>query len=57
MFGGALNLRSNAGGVNGNVVFGNPTTNGINLQILGSAAVDVEPDRCGQRATHCRWAA
>ena len=45
LFGGTLNLQSNAGGVNGTVIFGNPNTNGLNVQVSSNATINV--DRVG----------
>jgi fibronectin-binding autotransporter adhesin len=40
--GGELRLNSNGGGPNGNIIFGNPATNGINVAIAGSAIINVD---------------
>jgi autotransporter-associated beta strand protein len=41
LVGGQLNLRFNGGGINGTVIVGNPTTNGVNVNVRGPVTIDV----------------
>ncbi|MDB6076166.1 MAG: hypothetical protein JWO89_3806, partial [Verrucomicrobiaceae bacterium] len=41
LFGGTLTLQSNGGGPNGNIIFGNPTTLGLNVVINGNTTINV----------------
>ncbi|MEI6872074.1 MAG: hypothetical protein WCL08_07305, partial [Verrucomicrobiota bacterium] len=42
LVGGQLNLRSNGGGNDGTIILGNPTTNGVNVNVRGPVTINVD---------------
>ena len=42
LYGGILNLQTNAGGVNGTSIFGNPSTLGLNIAVLNATTINVD---------------